>query len=148
MKFYSPLAKPACLSNSLTPSSPSVRITEYRTSIGERKNNHRSGQDFPDVLTGRNRTPVEQTLRFLVLKAPKEPGLPLFSQNPPGKSRRPVVLQVSGDKVPCFKTLQNQISQISEETIKAVNDRVMAEARKLEDNRGQKDEGGFDRDRK
>ncbi|MEA3449934.1 MAG: hypothetical protein U9Q85_03055, partial [Patescibacteria group bacterium] len=42
------------------------------------------------------------------------------------------------ENVPCFKTLQNQILQISEETIKAVNDRIMAEARRLKLTKGKK----------
>jgi len=46
--------------------------------------------------------------------------------------------KVSGDNAPCFKTLQNQISQTSERSIKAINDRVMAEARKRKLTKGKK----------
>jgi len=88
-------------------------------------------KDFPDVLTGRNRTPVEQTLRFLVLKHQRSLDYRSLARTLRVNLEDRWFCKVSGDKVPCFKTLQNQISQISEETIKAVNDRVMAEARKL-----------------
>jgi IS5 family transposase len=94
-------------------------------------------KDFPNVLTGRNRTPVEQTLRFLVLK--RQRGLDYRSLE------RTLRVNLEdrwfckiGDKTPCFKTIQNQLACIKEETIKAINDRIMEEARKLKLTKGKK----------
>ena len=94
-------------------------------------------KDFPDVSTGRNRTPAEQTLRFLVLKHQR--GLDYRSLE------RTLKVNLEDrwfckitDKTPCFKTIQNQLVCIKEETIKAINDRVMAEARKLKLTKGKK----------
>lgn len=94
-------------------------------------------KDFPDVSTGRNRTPAEQTLRFLVLKHQR--GLDYRSME------RTLKVNLEDRwfckitaKTPCFKTIQNQLVCVKEETIKAINDRVMAEARKLKLTKGKK----------
>ena len=94
-------------------------------------------KDFPDVSTGRNRTPSEQILRFLILKHQR------------GLSYRDLerTLKVNledrwfckiAENAPCFKTVQNQLVCINEKTIKAINDRVMREAIKLKLTRGKK----------
>ena len=95
-------------------------------------------KDFPDTVTGRNRTPVEQTLRVLVLK--RQRGLDYRSLERTLKVNLEDrwFCKVSGDNSPCFKTLQNQISQISEQAIKAINARVMSEARKRKLTKGKK----------
>lgn len=95
-------------------------------------------KDFPDVLTGRNRTPVEQTLRFLVLKHQRGLDYRSLERTLKVNLEDRWFCKISGDKTPCFKTLQNQISQISEETIKNINDRIMAEARKRKLTKGKK----------
>lgn len=94
-------------------------------------------KDFPDALTGRNRTPVEQTLRFLVLKHQR--GLDYRSLE------RTLRVNLEdrwfckiGNKTPCFKTIQNQLVLIKEETVKAINNRIMEEARKLKLSKGNK----------
>lgn len=94
--------------------------------------------DFPNALTGRNRTPMEQTLRFLVLKHQKGLDYRSLERTLQVNMEDRWFCKISGDNIPCFKTLQNQISQISEKTIKAVNDRIMAEARKLKLTKGGK----------
>jgi len=95
-------------------------------------------KDFPDVSTGRNRTPVEQTLRFLVLKHQRGLDYRSLERTLKVNLEDRWFCKISGDKTPCFKTLQNQISQISEETIKNINDRIMAEARKRKLTKGKK----------
>jgi IS5 family transposase/DNA-binding transcriptional MerR regulator len=94
--------------------------------------------DFPDTTTGRNRTPVEQTLRFLVLKHQRGLDYRSLARTLQVNLEDRWFCKINGDKVPCFKTLQNQISRISDETIKAVNDRVMTEARRLKLTKGRK----------
>jgi IS5 family transposase len=96
-------------------------------------------KDFPDVTTGRDRTPVEQTLRFLVLKHQK--GLDYRSLERTLKVNledRWFCKISTGDKAPCFKTLQNQIFQIKEKTVQAINERVIQEARKLKMTKGKR----------
>lgn len=94
-------------------------------------------QDFPDAATGRNRTPVEQTLRFTFLKHHR------------GLSYRELehALNVNHEdrwfgKVvgtsPCFKTLQNQLSCISEENGKKINDLIIRKARAEGKTKGRK----------
>ncbi len=94
-------------------------------------------KDFPNALTGRNRTPVEQTLRLLVLKHQR--GLDYRSLE------RTLKVNLEDrwfckitDKTPCFKTIQNQLVCIKEKTIKAINDRIMEEAKKLKLTKGRK----------
>lgn len=95
-------------------------------------------KDFPDSDTGRNRTPIEQTLRFLILKHQRGLDYRGLERTLKVNLEDRWFCKVNGDDVPCFKTLQNQISQISENTIKAINDRVMAEARTRKMTRGKK----------
>lgn len=95
-------------------------------------------RDFPDAATGRNRTPIEQTLRFLVLKHQRGLDYRGLEKMLKVNLEDRWFCKVNGDNVPCFKTLQNQISHISENTIKAINDRIMAEARKRKLTRGKK----------
>ena len=95
-------------------------------------------KDFPDTATGRNRTPVEQTLRFLVLKHQRGLDYRSLERTLKVNLEDRWFCKVSGDSPPCFKTLQNQISQISEQAIKAINDRVMDEARKRKLTKGKK----------
>ena len=95
-------------------------------------------KDFPDTATGRNRTPVEQTLRFLVLKHQRGLDYRSLERTLKVNLEDRWFCKVSGDNVPCFKTLQNQISQISEQSIRAINDKVMAEARKRKLTKGKK----------
>lgn len=95
-------------------------------------------KDFPDTATGRNRTPVEQTFRFLVLKHQRGLDYRSLERTLKVNLEDRWFCKVSGNNVPCFKTLQNQIAQISERSIKAINDRVMAEAKKRKLTRGKK----------
>lgn len=95
-------------------------------------------KDFPNTVTGRNRTPVEQTLRFLVLKHQRGLDYRSLERTLKVNLEDRWFCKVSGDNPPCFKTLQNQISQISEQAIKAINNRIMAEARKRKLTKGKK----------
>lgn len=95
-------------------------------------------KDFPDVDTGRHRTPIEQTLRFLILKHQRGLDYRSLERTLQVNLEDRWFCKVSGDNVPCFKTLHNQISQISEITIKAINDRVMREAVKRKLTQGKK----------
>ena len=95
-------------------------------------------KDFPDTDTGRDRTPIEQTLRFLVLKHQRCLDYRSLERTLKVNLEDRWFCKISGNAVPCFKTLQNQISQISETTIKTINDRVMAEARKRKLTKGKK----------
>lgn len=95
-------------------------------------------KDFPDVATGRNRTPIEQTLRFLVLKHQRGLDYRSLERTLEVNLEDRWFCKVSGNNVPCFKTLQNQISQVNEQTIKAINDRVMREASKRKLTKGKK----------
>jgi len=95
-------------------------------------------RDFPDTDTGRSRTPIEQTLRFLVLKHQRGLDYRSLERTLKVNLEDRWFCKISGNDVPCFKTLQNQISQISEQSIKAINDRVMAEARKRKLTKGKK----------
>ena len=95
-------------------------------------------RDFPDVTTGRNRTPVEQTLRFLVLKHQRGLDYRSLARTLKVNLEDRWFCKVSGDKPPCFKTLHNQISQISERTIKSINDRIMREAVRRKLTKGKK----------
>lgn len=95
-------------------------------------------KDFPDTAIGRNRTPVEQTLRFLVLKHQRGLDYRSLERTLKVNLEDRWFCKISGNDVPCFKTLQNQISQISEQSIKAINDRVMTEAIKRKLTKGKK----------
>ena len=95
-------------------------------------------KDFPNTATGRNRTPIEQTLRFLVLKHQRGLDYRSLERTLKVNLEDRWFCKVNGDNVPCFKTLQNQISQISEQSIKSINDRVITEARKRKLTKGKK----------
>lgn len=93
-------------------------------------------KDIPDTQEGRHRLAVEQTLRILVLKHQKQ------------ISYRTLERQLEFDvedrwfckitEAPCFKTLQNQLSLISEPTIKRINGIVMRKAQALKLTKGEK----------
>lgn len=94
-------------------------------------------KDLPEAVVGRNRMSAERILRILILRHQKQ------------ISYRELERQLKYDmedrwfcliheKVPCFKTLQNQLSLISEETIKKINDRVLAKARAKKITRGKR----------
>ena len=85
-------------------------------------------RDLPKTVVGRNRMSAERILRILILRHQKQ------------ISYRQLERQLKYDiedrwfclineKVPCFKTLQNQLALISEDTIKNINDCVLAKAR-------------------
>ena len=85
-------------------------------------------KDLPKTVVGRNRMSAERILRILILRHQKQ------------ISYRQLERQLKYDiedrwfclineKVPCFKTLQNQLALISEDTIKNINDCVLAKAR-------------------
>jgi IS5 family transposase len=93
-------------------------------------------KDIPDVQEGRHRLAVEQTLRVMILKHQKQ------------LSYRDLERQLKYDledrwfckisEAPCFKTLQNQLALIKEETIKKINDLVMKKAVELKLTKGSK----------
>src|SRR3990172_6776146 len=85
-------------------------------------------KDLPKTVVGRNRMSAERILRILILRHQKQ------------ISYRELERQLKYDiedrwfclineKVPCFKTLQNQLALIGEDTIKNINDYVLAKAR-------------------
>lgn len=94
-------------------------------------------EDFPDVATGRNRTPVEQTLRFLVLKHQKALSYRDLEQTLQENLADRWFCKVT-ENSPCFKTLQNQLTRITDETIHRVNDFVMLQARERKLTKGKR----------
>lgn len=84
-------------------------------------------KDIPDAHTGRNRTPAEQTLRFLVLKHQKGLSLRDLERTLKENLSDRWFCKVN-ENPPCFKTIQNQLFLISEDTIKRINERIMREA--------------------
>jgi len=95
-------------------------------------------KDFPNTLTGRNRTPMEQTLRFLVLKHQRGLSYRELERMLQVNLEDRWFCKISAKATPCFKTIQNQLSAIKQETIIAINDKVMAEARKRKLTKGKK----------
>ena len=95
-------------------------------------------KDFPNAITGRNRTPIEQTLRFVVLKHQRGLDYRSLERTLKVNLEDRWFCKINGNSVPCFKTIQNQISHITEQTIKAINDRVMCEAVKRKLTKGKK----------
>lgn len=93
-------------------------------------------KDIPDAQEGRHRIAVEQTLRIMILKHQKQ------------LSYRDLERQLKFDvedrwfckisEVHCFKTFQNQLVLIKEQTIKKINDLVMKKAQELKLTKGQK----------
>lgn len=94
-------------------------------------------KDIPESLTGRNRTPVEQTLRFLVLKHQKALDYRGLEQTLKENLSDRWFCKVN-EAPPCFKTIQNQLSLLSAERIKAINDRIISVARQRKLTRGRK----------
>lgn len=93
-------------------------------------------KDIPDTQDGRHRLAVEQTLRIMIVKHQKQ------------LSYRELERQLKFDvedrwfckisEAPCFKTLQNQLALIQEQTIKKINDLVMKKAQELKLTKGAK----------
>lgn len=94
-------------------------------------------KDFPDTDSGRKRTAIEQTLRFLVLKHQKNFNYRDLARTLQVNLEDRWFCKITGEG-PCFKTLQNQISCIKEDTVKKINERVMQEAKKLKITKGKK----------
>lgn len=94
-------------------------------------------KDFPDVATGRNRTPIEQTLRFLVLKHQKQLDYRGLERTLQANLEDRWFCKIN-DKPPVFKTIQNQISSISDKTMHAINHRIMQEARRRKFTKGKR----------
>lgn len=94
-------------------------------------------KDFPNALVGRNRTPIEQSLRFLVLKHQKGLDYRGLERTLTVNLEDRWFCKISKD-TPCFKTIQNQLVCINEATIKKINDLVMNEARKRKLTKGRK----------
>lgn len=96
-------------------------------------------KDIPDASMGRSRTPVERTLRFLVLKHQKGLDYRGLEQSlKENLSDRWFCKYSASEKTPCFKTIQNQLTLINEETIKKINDIIMLEARKRKLTKGKR----------
>lgn len=93
--------------------------------------------DFPDAATGRNRTPVEQTLRFTFLKHHRGLSYRELAHTLNVNHEDRWFGKVAG-KGPCFKTLQNQLSCISEATGKKINDLIIQKARAEGKTKGRK----------
>lgn len=94
-------------------------------------------KDFPDVATGRNRTPIEQTLRFLVLKHQKQLDYRGLERTLQANLEDRWFCKIN-DNPPVFKTIQNQISSLSDKTIHAINHRIMQEARRRKFTKGKR----------
>ncbi len=109
-----------------------VRISEdYKildTVLNDKSLVKELAKDLPDAAVGRNRTSAERILRMLVLKHQKQLSY--------GDMARQLNYDIEDrwfcriDKAPCFKTIQNQLALISEQTIKNINDRILSQARK------------------
>lgn len=96
-------------------------------------------RDIPNALIGRNRTPVERTLRFLVLKHQKQLDYRGLAHTlAVNLEDRWFCKYALSEETPCFKTIQNQLVMIKPETIKRINDRVIEEARKRKLTKGAK----------
>lgn len=112
---------------------PHFKVSEDYQIIDQVLNNEeiiiRLAKDFPKTATGRNRTAIEQTLRFLVLKHQKGLDYRSLARTLQVNLEDRWFCKISLNDSPCFKTIQNQLSCINEETIKAINDQIMKEAR-------------------
>lgn len=85
-------------------------------------------KDLPETVVGRNRMSAERILRILILRHQKQ----LSYRNLERQLKYDIEDRwfcLINETVPCFKTLQNQWSLISEDTIKKINDRVLSIAR-------------------
>ncbi|OGL78463.1 hypothetical protein A3J43_00625 [Candidatus Uhrbacteria bacterium RIFCSPHIGHO2_12_FULL_54_23] len=94
-------------------------------------------QDFPEAATGRNRTPVEQTLRFSFLKHHRGLSYRELAHTLSVNHEDRWFCKIAGTS-PCFKTLQNQLSCISEATGKKINDLIVQKARAEGKTKGRK----------
>ena len=94
-------------------------------------------KDIPDTDTGRARTPVEQTLRFLVLRHQKGLDYRALEETLNVNLADRWFCKINGI-APCFKTIQNQLSLIDGATVKRINDRIMGEATRRKLTRGKK----------
>jgi len=89
----------------------------------------RLAKDFPNAVTGRKRTAIEQTLRFLVLKHQKGLDYRSLARTLQVNLEDRWFCKVNQDDDYCHKTIQNQLACITEETAKDINDQIMKEAR-------------------
>jgi len=120
---------------------PSFNVNEDYRLIDEVLENHdlvmELAKDIPDTDIGRNRTPVEQTLRFLVLRHQKNLDYRAMEETLNVNLADRWFCKINND-APCFKTIQNQLSLIDGETVKRINARIMGEAYKQKLTRGNK----------
>lgn len=120
---------------------PSFEVNEDYRLIDEVLDNHELimelAKDIPDTNIGRDRTPVEQTLRFLVLRHQKNLNYRAMEETLNVNLADRWFCKIN-DVAPCFKTIQNQLSLIDGETVKRINDRIMGEAYKKKLTRGNK----------
>lgn len=112
---------------------PHFNISEDYQIIDQVLNNEdivlRLAKDFPDSIIGRPRTAVEQALRFLVLKHQKGLDYRSLARTLQVNLEDRWFCKINAGDDYCFKTIQNQLSCISEKTIKDINDQIMKEAR-------------------
>jgi transposase, IS5 family len=94
-------------------------------------------QDFPETYNGRHRTPVEQTLRFAFIKHHRGLSYRELEHTLNVNHEDRWFCKVS-DKSPCFKTLQNQLSCISETSWQKINDLIIQKAREAGKTKGKK----------
>lgn len=94
-------------------------------------------EDFPETYNGRNRTPVEQTLRFAFIKHHRGLSYRELEHSLNVNHEDRWFCKVS-DKAPVFKTLQNQLSCINEENWKKINDLIIKKAREQGKTKGKK----------
>lgn len=93
-------------------------------------------KDIPETSDGRHRFPVEQTLRILILKHQKKLSYRSLERQLKYDTEDRWFCKITD--VPCFKSLQNQLAFLQEETIKNVNDLVMKKAQSLKLTKGAK----------
>ena len=94
-------------------------------------------EDFPETHNGRNRTPVEQTLRFAFIKHHRGLSYRELEHSLNVNHEDRWFCKVS-DKAPVFKTLQNQLSCVSETSWQKINNLIIKKAREQGKTRGRK----------
>lgn len=94
-------------------------------------------QDFPETYNGRNRTPVEQTLRFAFIKHHRGLSYRELEHTLNVNHEDRWFCKVS-NKSPVFKTLQNQLSCISENSWKKINNLIIQKAKQESKTKGKK----------
>ena len=92
---------------------------------------------FPTTRCGRNRTPVEQTLRMGFIKSHQKLSYRDLEHSLTYDLEARKFCKVS-DKPPVFKTIQNQLSRIDENAWKKINNRIIQKAREENKTRGKK----------